>query len=94
MRRAVWVGLGGAVGFVLGARSGRGTYDRLQSGATRSWARIGGKEATAPLTNSLDHLGESVLGTVHGTVAVAASKAAETVTAVADKVDEVAPGHS
>lgn len=92
--------IGGAVGFVLGSRAGRGPYEQLedrvrrlsgQPEAQRAAAQVGesAKYVTDQVTESAKRVGDAGTGVVSMAAARAAVATSEAVNTVADRATEI-----
>jgi len=80
MRKMLLLTLGGAVGFVLGARAGRPTYDRL----VQRWSDMAGSTGITELASTVKEAGVDVRDTAVSRASAAVSTSADEVT---DRID-------
>jgi hypothetical protein len=86
MRRLMLMTVGGAVGYVLGARAGRPAYDRMVARARRMAESTGLSQAAETMTSAAQDLGDAGLQRANATVAPMGRQAADAMGQVSDRL--------
>lgn len=86
MRRLMLMAVGGAVGYVLGARAGRPAYDRIMSGWQRIAESTGLAETAETMTSAAREMGDAGQQAARETMAARAEQAADAMDAAAARM--------
>lgn len=86
MRRLMLMAVGGAVGYVLGARAGRPAYDRIMGTMRRAAESTGLAQTAQTMTSAAQDLGDAGLQRTNETVGSMGRQAADTMSGTADRL--------
>lgn len=88
MRRLMLMAVGGAVGYVLGARAGRPAYDRIMNGWRRVAESTGLAQTAETMTSAAREMGDAGQQAARDTMTSSAEQAASAMDAAAARLRE------